>query len=404
MLPRNKTRNQVTPVLLAFTMLAILVPPHAAWATESLKLPQGKHWIAVASTQDKNTAMAIADYYSEAHGRVVSSKSGWLAVVVGPYEGKSVAAIKAAHEELPEFPKDARLTSGDNYVDTVWQSKLWSEQKPLITYALGKPVQFSANGITYKVEMGGDADKPGPTTATATQDGTSLFNFATSDEYSSFESDAGLVRLDPQTENPQLVFTRYTGGAHCCTETWIATAPQGSTGWTLIDTGPLDSGGYTFEDLDGDGTFELLNVDNSFLYAFDSYAGSFAPIRINQLRGGKLVDVSSDEAFKPVLLRDLARMEFEAKLDPSLWKSNGYLAGWLAAKLRIGQGDEAWQTVSENLESNTDFGPQICKSGKELADCPAEDLEAVPIRKALAQFMSEHDYGELPPAARAQLN
>ncbi|MFO1034985.1 MAG: hypothetical protein U1E15_13265 [Hyphomicrobiales bacterium] len=374
---------------------------------DSLRPPPGQHWIAVASTKDKDTAMAIADYYSECHGRVVTSKSGWLAVVLGPYAGKSIAAIQKEHSEIIDLPKDARLSNGDSYVDTVWQSKPWAESRPLSSYSTGKPAQFSSGGLTFKVEMQGDEDNPGPTHAVAAQGSTGVFSFETPNEYSQFESNAGLVRLDPATDAPQLVFTRYTGGAHCCTETWIVSSPKDGTGWTLIDTGPLDGGGYSYEDLDGDGALELVHPDNDFLYAFDSYAGSYAPVRVQQLRGGKLVDVSDMDAFRPVLRRDLARMEFEAKLDPGLWKSNGFLAGWLAAKMRLGQGEEAWQVVSENLESGTDFGPMICTSAKEpndLENCPDQDQVRVPIRKALAQFLNERDYGELPQGALAAMN
>ncbi len=156
--------------------------------------------------------------------------------------------------------------------------------------------------------------------------------------------------------------------------------------------------------MDGDGYLELEVPDNDFLYAFDSYAGSFAPVRIFQLRGNKLNDVSNAPAMRSRLRRDLAGMEFQAKLDPGLWKSNGFLAGWVAAKQRLGQGDDAWQTVLENLDPNTDFGPDTCKSGKTVEDCPYEDLVKVPVAKALAQFLSERDYGELPPMAQSQLN
>jgi hypothetical protein len=57
-------------------------------------------------------------------------------------------------------------------------------------------------------------------------------------------------------------------------------------------------------------------------------------------------------------------------------------------------GRPCWKTSKQN----SDFGPQVCKTGKPLEDCPFEDLERVPVAKALAQFLSERDYGELPPA------
>jgi len=48
-----------------------------------------------------------------------------------------------------------------------------------------------------------------------------------------------LVRLDPATQLPQVVLTSYSGGAHCCTSTSIATIdPEGH--WHSIDPAALD--------------------------------------------------------------------------------------------------------------------------------------------------------------------
>lgn len=388
---------RVSAVALA-AMLASAVA-HAG----SMALQGNERWLTVASSKDKDTAIAIAGVYAAERARVVSSQSGWFAVVMGPYTEATVEAVLAAHPDIGTVPKDARLSRGENYIDTVHQEHSWEEQRVLAAYEVGKPVQFSVNDLSATVFMTGDPDNPGPTTASATRNGKLLFSFTTPTDYSQFGSDAGLLKLDPTSDSPQLVFTRFTGGAHCCTVTWIATAPPDAMGWTLLDTGALDGGGYAYEDADGDGALELMSVDNDFLYAFDSYAGSFAPIRIHQLRGNVLRDISNEPEMAHLLRRDLARMEFEAKLDPGMWRSNGFLAGWVAAKQRLGQGEDAWQTALENLETSSDFGPQICKTGKPLEDCAFEDLERVPIAKALAQFLAERDYGELPPAARALL-
>jgi hypothetical protein len=382
--------------------LAGVVLVAQAWAG-SMALQGKERWLTIASTKDKDTAIAIAGYYASERAKVVSTQSGWFAIVLGPYSEGSIEAIKKAHDGIGEVPKDALLSRGDKYIDTVHEERPWDEQRLLATYELKKPVQFSSGPYTFSVSMAGDEDNPGPTTASATRDGELVFSFTTPTDYSMFGSDAGLLKLDPQTEGPQLVFTRYTGGAHCCTQTWIATAARDAIGWSLIDAGALDGGGFYYEDADGDGALEIMHVDNDFLYAFDSYAGSFAPIRVQQLRGNQLDDVSNRPEMAHLLKRDLARMEFEAKLDPGMWKSNGFLAGWVAAKQRLGQGDDAWQTVLENLEQNSDFGPQACKTGKPVEDCPYEDLERIPVAKALAQFLAERDYGELPPMARALL-
>ena len=53
--------------------------------------------------------------------------------------------------------------------------------------------------------------------------------------------------------------------------------------WHVIDGDTLDGDGYSFEDILGKGYSYLVSNDNAFLYAFDSYAGSYPPIKIHQL-------------------------------------------------------------------------------------------------------------------------
>jgi serine protease Do len=183
----------------------------------------------------------------------------------------------------------------------------------------------------------------------------------------------------------------------------VVARSNGSAGWALLNAGNLDGGGYGFEDVDGDGTQELISVDNSFFYAFDSYAASMAPVRIAKLRDAKIEDVTDEPAMKSRLKQDLASMEFFTKVNPEMWKVNGYLAAWAANKIRLGQGDDAWETVTENIDKNSGFGPQECSIGQSVGDCPADNLKPVPILKGLASFLKEGGYGPLPDAAEALL-
>jgi serine protease Do len=199
--------------------------------------------------------------------------------------------------------------------------------------------------------------------------------------------------------------TRYTGGAHCCTGNWIITKAKSAASWTMVDAGTIDGGGgYSYEDLDGDGFLEAIGVDNSFLYAFDSYAGSMAPQRIYKLQGATFKDVTMDPAFKSQAKQDLALIEFATKLEGDAWHTNGFLAGWVAKKIQLGEGDEAWARMLKNYQKNSDFGPQICLTGAKIEDCPAEQLKSVPFPKGLAQFLSDKDYGPLPEVAKKELN
>jgi serine protease Do len=374
---------------------------HVCFA-ESLAPLVGQAWLTVASTQNLDEAIGIAGLYGEGKSKVVTSRSGWYAVVLGPYPGKSISGILQRHAEIGQVPRDARLSGGENYLEVVWDSTAF---KPVVMtgYDAVTSAEFRDSANTFSITMTGDEDNPGPSTATGTSDTKTLFQFATSNEFSIDGASAAYLLLDPNSVQKQLLFTRFTGGAHCCTQTWIVTQPRGDQAWVLVETPMLDSSGYRIEDVDGDGGLELLSVDNDFLYAFDSYAASFAPLRIQQLRGEKLIDVSQALSFQSQLWRDLAAMEFNAKLDPELWRSNGFLAGWFAAKMRLGQGDEAWVTVEKNFDPNTDFGPQQCQVNLPLQECPAEELQKVPALAALAMFLAERDYGPLPEAARGLL-
>jgi hypothetical protein len=124
-------------------------------------------------------------------------------------------------------------------------------------------------------------------------------------------ADVRVMRIDPATRIPQVVLSYFWGGAHCCTVTKIATI-DASARWHVMDAGALDSDGYEFKDLDGDGGVELISVDNNFLYAFEAYAGSFAPTRITKLVGPKLKDVTRDAEYKTFLRQRLDEMEAAA--------------------------------------------------------------------------------------------
>jgi hypothetical protein len=74
---------------------------------------------------------------------------------------------------------------------------------------------------------------------------------------------------------PELVLHDWSGGAHCCFTFYVFTlGPR----LAVLDTLPLaDSDMARFEDLDGDGRYELRTNDWAFAYWNTSFAGSPAP-------------------------------------------------------------------------------------------------------------------------------
>jgi hypothetical protein len=225
-----------------------------------------------------------------------------------------------------------------------------------------------------------------------------------------------LRRLDPTTSLPQVVFSFFTGGAHCCMSFQIATT-DASGGWHIVDAGQVDAGGrngyvpYAFVDIDNSGSSELVGEDDSFLYAFTSYGGSFEPTRILKLEGLNLTDVTRNPEYRGFLVRQLRGMEDAEKQDKSAAKQiddpgiNGYLAGWVAQKSLLGQAGDAWHTMLDSYSHNSTDGLASCHVDNRVWDetavrgsatpyrhCPEGQEYLIPFPEALAIFLVKHGY------------
>jgi hypothetical protein len=201
-----------------------------------------------------------------------------------------------------------------------------------------------------------------------------------------------LMKIDPSTADPQVVFSYFTGGAHCCTMTKIATV--GAEGnWRVLDAGELDADGYDFKDLDGEGGRELISIDNSFLYAFCGYACSNAPTRIKKLVGGDLRDVTADSRYQSFLDQRLKAMEANARAGgEEHLRSNGYLGGWVAAKALVGQFSGAWQEMLTVYDRKPDWTMEECSGAIPLNQCPESKKRKVNFPQALASLLVVNGY------------
>ena len=85
--------------------------------------------------------------------------------------------------------------------------------------------------------------------------------------------------------------TKSTAGARCPVSEQVA---DRVLSLPMMDGDP-DTGFP--RDIDGDGMADIRRADDSFLYAFTSYAGSWAPPRLWNLRDGALVDVSAEPRY-----------------------------------------------------------------------------------------------------------
>jgi hypothetical protein len=202
-------------------------------------------------------------------------------------------------------------------------------------------------------------------------------------------AEASIAEIDPGNAYPEVYFSSYTGGAHCCNAVVVASEVDGR--WLAIPIGEFDGDGNYLEDADGDGLAEIVTVDNRFLYAFDCYACSVAPLTITTMRGGKVLDVSADPRYVPAHREWLTQIE--GFVDPQdQWESPGYLAGWVAAKIRVGEGADAWRQLSSNWNSAADQGEEVCLTGQVLEDCPPKSRVVLKFPERLRLFLEQTGY------------
>ena len=359
---------------------------------ETFAPPPGTHWVTVASTQDVDTAIGIARLYGPT-AHVIRSKSGWLAVSLEPRKG-SLQQI-AQTITWPPLPNDALLSSGRDYVETIWTAPV--ERQASAEVKRDKPglVSFAALEVIVTREP---AAQGWTAHVTAQKAGKQVLDvrhsFAEGDP--DYASSVMVAEVDGGNDTPEIFIDAYSGGAHCCTKTVIldATTP---TEWKMVELGNRDGEGIDLEDVDGDGESELILPDNSFLYTFDCYACSLQPLRINRIDKAAISDVSMDPKYRHRLVQDVRGMEFLAKVQPDRWHSNGFLAAWVASKNRIGEGQEAWSTMVGLFDRNSDFGVDVCDTSQPIETCPDDRRHRLSFPDGLRQHMEKHGYGSIAP-------
>lgn len=202
-------------------------------------------------------------------------------------------------------------------------------------------------------------------------------------------AEASIAQIDPDNRHPEVYFTSYSGGAHCCSTIIVAEETGGR--WVAVTVGEFDGDGNYLEDLDGDGTAEIATVDNRFLYKFDCYACSAAPLVITSVRGGKVLDVSSESRLRAAHREWLKQIE-SAVDATERWTSPGYLAGWVAAKARIGEGEAAFEEMAAHWDLANDAGEEVCLTGGEPEDCARRNRAVLKFPERLRLFLTETGY------------
>lgn len=231
----------------------------------------------------------------------------------------------------------------------------------------------------------------------------------------STENGSGRLAVVPfDNSEPAVFFTSFTGGAHCCTAAYAAIA------WgkvvNAIDLGSYDGEGPRLKDVDNDGNFELVSVDQRFLYAFGSYVDSFPPTQIFRVKRNEKIDATRDAAFQPLLRTEFVRLLNQMQ-NSSSDPTPGMAAGIAASGSLVGLYQAAKWQVPDAVRNALDDAyrscePPMCASPeiyKSLDDAISKKLMAWGYdvatymddkSKELFTRLSEHSYG--PPGEEVE--
>lgn len=139
-----------------------------------------------------------------------------------------------------------------------------------------------------------------------------------------------------------LMWQAYTGGAHCCFHIQLILPDGPERGIVSLGNFDMEMMGDIPADVDGDGRTDFVLRDNDFLYAFASFAGSFAPPQIWNVEGGRAVNVSAAARYRALFVEAIAETRPICLDRQSGEDRNGACAAFVAASARIGAAEAAW--------------------------------------------------------------
>ncbi|HEX2592120.1 MAG TPA: hypothetical protein VHL34_11530 [Rhizomicrobium sp.] len=197
-----------------------------------------------------------------------------------------------------------------------------------------------------------------------------------------------VTKLDPANATPQVIFSSFSGGAHCCTRIYVAERLQ--SGWTAFDLGLWNGDGLANVpvDVDGDKIPDIVLSDDRFLYTFDSYAASWSPPIVINVVGGKVDDVSKQPRYKKLYASEMDRAKAQCATH-----ANGACAGYAANAARIGRFDEAWKFVLANYDRTAKWDyPGRCRGQTVNSDCKGEKIKPKDFPESLRWFLEDNGY------------
>lgn len=205
----------------------------------------------------------------------------------------------------------------------------------------------------------------------------------------------GVGKLARKDADPVVILTGYTGGMHCCVTFQLVTRQRGKI--AVLDLPMMDGDPDTGfpRDIDGDGLADIRRADDSFLYAFTSYAGSWAPPRLWNLRQGALVDVSAEPRYAKFWQREAKKVGKYCRKGQV-----GACAAYAAAMARLGRAEDGIAEAIRNAPQ-ADWLPEPCTVDYVNDECPeGKALVFSGFEEGLRWLLGQQGYlGQAPAGA-----
>lgn len=201
---------------------------------------------------------------------------------------------------------------------------------------------------------------------------------------------------------PVVMLQSYSGGAHCCNHVQLAGYSSGKL--KVVDLGSWDGDELGIpRDVNQDGLVDFVMRDNRFLYAFSSYAESYAPPQILNVLGGKVVDVSRHPAFATLYGKEMKEAG-EVCQSGNGSGANGACPAFVAAAARLGKLDQAWRQMIAAYDASVDWTlPTGCWVSDEQGCPPGQEITYKSYPEALHAFLVRTGYvakSWVPPEQR----
>jgi hypothetical protein len=248
---------------------------------------------------------------------------------------------------------------------------------------------ITAGGVTATITLeqlpDSDPDNPTPVLHVTVAGKEVLRALGVAGEPDDPQPEASIAEMDASNSLPEVYFV-----SGCCNTVMIAEQVADGT-WKAVPIGDFGDAGATLADLDGDGVAEIATVDTNFITRFDCTACSAAPRVIYTVQNGAVLDETTDSRFQAAHRSWLQAMTDTIKPD-TMWASPGFLAGWLAEKIRLGEGADGWQQLNAHWDAANDDGEAVCPNGDDPDSCDAKDQKTLKFPDRLKLFLDANGY------------